>query len=153
MPTIHTRTGVQLFVKDWGKGKPVIMLHGWPLSADTFDDLAMAVAGAGMRAIAYDRRGFGRSEQPWGPYDYDTLADDLADVIEATGADHDLHSGVYGGVAPNPLQAVAEILAGLKDRDGRILIPGFYDRVRRPSQGSSCQSPRIQRCMRSRPTR
>ncbi len=53
--------------------------------------------------------------------------------IEIAGADHDLHSGVYGGVAPNPLQAAAEILAGLKDRDGRILIPGFYDRVRRPS--------------------
>jgi pimeloyl-ACP methyl ester carboxylesterase len=83
---IATRGGVELYVKDWGKGKPVIMLHGWPLSADTFDDLAMAVADAGMRAIAYDRRGFGRSAQPWGPYDYDTLADDLADVIEATGA-------------------------------------------------------------------
>jgi non-heme chloroperoxidase len=83
---IVTRGGVSLSVKDWGKGKPVIMLHGWPLSADTFDDLAMAVVDAGMRAIAYDRRGFGRSSQPWGPYDYDTLADDLADVIEATGA-------------------------------------------------------------------
>lgn len=83
---IQTRGGVELYVKDWGTGKPVVMLHGWPLSADTFDDLAMAVVDAGMRAIAYDRRGFGRSAQPWGPYDYDTLADDLADVIEVTGA-------------------------------------------------------------------
>ncbi|MEO8445084.1 MAG: alpha/beta hydrolase, partial [Gammaproteobacteria bacterium] len=60
--------------------------HGWPLSADSFDDLSMAIADAGMRAISYDRRGFGRSDQPWTGYDYDTLADDLAAVIEQTGA-------------------------------------------------------------------
>jgi len=86
MTTVTTRDGTQLYVKDWGTGRPVIMLHGWPLSADTFDDLAMAVAGAGLRAVAYDRRGFGRSGQPWGGYDYDTLADDLAAVVEATDA-------------------------------------------------------------------
>src|SRR5690606_8029157 len=55
--------------------------HGWPLSSDTFDDLAIAIAGAGMRAVAYDRRGFGRSEQSWDGYDYDTLSDDLASVL------------------------------------------------------------------------
>ena len=89
MASITTRDGVSLYVKDWGRGRPVVLLHGWPLSADTFDDLGMAIAGAGMRAIAYDRRGFGRSDQPWGGYDYDTLATDLADVIqqkEARGA-------------------------------------------------------------------
>jgi pimeloyl-ACP methyl ester carboxylesterase len=86
MSTITTRDGVALYVKDWGAGRPVVLLHGWPLSADTFDDLGMAIAGAGMRAIAYDRRGFGRSDQPWGGYDYDTMSTDLADVIEKTGA-------------------------------------------------------------------
>jgi non-heme chloroperoxidase len=86
MSIITTRDGVDLYVKDWGTGRPVILLHGWPLSADTFDHLAMAIADAGMRAIAYDRRGFGRSAQPWGGYDYDTLATDLADVIAATDA-------------------------------------------------------------------
>jgi non-heme chloroperoxidase len=86
MPTITTRDGVPLYVKDWGTGRPVVLLHGWPLSADTFDSLAMAIADAGMRAIAYDRRGFGRSGQPWGGYDYDTLAADLADVIQQTQA-------------------------------------------------------------------
>jgi non-heme chloroperoxidase len=86
MPSITTRDGVPLYVKDWGAGRPVVLLHGWPLSADTFDHLAMAIAGAGMRAIAYDRRGFGRSGQPWGGYDYDTLATDLADVIQQTDA-------------------------------------------------------------------
>src|SRR5687768_7308871 len=88
MPYVTTKDHVRLYVKDWGTGRPVIMMHGWPLSADTFDDLAMAVAGVGLRAIAYDRRGFGRSDQPWDGYDYDTLADDLAAVVEATDA-HD----------------------------------------------------------------
>ena len=61
-------------------------MHGWPLSADSWDDQAMALADAGYRAIAYDRRGFGRSSQPWSGYDYNTFADDLATVIEQTGA-------------------------------------------------------------------
>ncbi len=86
MATIRTRDRVNLYVKDWGQGRPVILLHGWPLSSDTFDDLSLAVAKNGMRAIAYDRRGFGRSDQPFTGYDYDTLADDLAAVMEATGA-------------------------------------------------------------------
>ena len=76
----------KLYVKDWGSGRPVILIHGWPLSADSWDDQAMAIADSGHRAIAYDRRGFGRSDQPWTGYDYDTLADDLAAVIEQTGA-------------------------------------------------------------------
>ena len=74
MPRLTTRDGVELYYKDWGAGKPVILLHGWPLSSDTFDDLGMALADAGFRAIAYDRRGFGRSAQPWTGYDYDTPA-------------------------------------------------------------------------------
>lgn len=81
-----TKDGTKLFVKDWGTGRPVVMLHGWPLSSDTFDDLSIAIANAGMRAIAYDRRGFGRSAQPWNGYDYDTLADDLGAVLDATDA-------------------------------------------------------------------
>lgn len=87
MTMIKARDGTELYVKDWGSGRPVILLHGWPLSADSWDDQALAIAEAGMRAISYDRRGFGRSDQPWTGYDYDTLADDLADVIAATGAD------------------------------------------------------------------
>jgi non-heme chloroperoxidase len=86
MPYVTTRDQMKLYVKDWGHGRPVILLHGWPLSADSWDEVAVAIADAGFRAIAYDRRGFGRSEQPWSGYDYDTLADDLARVIEETGA-------------------------------------------------------------------
>ena len=86
MNTVTTADKTELYVKDWGSGQPVILLHGWPLSADSWDDQAMALADAGYRTIAYDRRGFGRSSQPWSGYDYDTLADDLAAVIEQTGA-------------------------------------------------------------------
>ena len=88
MTQITTKDGVKLYVKEWGQGRPVVMAHGWPLSADSFDDLSLAIANSGMRAISYDRRGFGRSDQPWTGYDYDTLADDLAAVLEQTGA-HD----------------------------------------------------------------
>ena len=86
MTHLTTRDTTKLYVKEWGAGRPVILLHGWPLSADSWDDQAMAIADAGFRTIAYDRRGFGRSDQPWSGYDYDTLSDDLSDVIEATGA-------------------------------------------------------------------
>ena len=86
MRYVTTTDKTKLFVKDWGSGRPVILLHGWPLSADSWDDQAMAIAESGYRTIAYDRRGFGRSSQPWSGYDYDTLADDLAAVIEQTGA-------------------------------------------------------------------
>ncbi|WP_267380311.1 MULTISPECIES: alpha/beta hydrolase [unclassified Sphingomonas] len=89
MPYVKTRDGTDLYVKDWGSGRPVILLHGWPLNADSWDPQAMALADAGFRAIAYDRRGFGRSGQPWNGYDYDTLSDDLADVMVATGAEQD----------------------------------------------------------------
>ena len=81
-----TTDNTRLFVKDWGQGPPVVFLSGWPLSSDSWDDQVMAIADAGFRSIAYDRRGFGRSSQPWSGYDYDTLADDLAAVIEQTGA-------------------------------------------------------------------
>jgi len=90
MPRIKTRDGTELYVKDWGSGRPVILIHGWPLSADSWDDQAKAIADQGMRAIAYDRRGFGRSDQPWRGYDYNTLADDLADVMKETGATEDV---------------------------------------------------------------
>lgn len=86
MSYVTTADKTRLYLKDWGVGRPIILIHGWPLSADSWDDQAMAIADAGHRAIAYDRRGFGRSSQPWSGYDYDTLADDLAAVIEHTGA-------------------------------------------------------------------
>lgn len=79
------KDGTRLYYKDWGSGRPVVLIHGWPLSGDTFDDVAVALAERGFRAIVPDRRGFGRSDQPWDGYDYDTLADDVATVILEAG--------------------------------------------------------------------
>ena len=86
MPTVRTRDGVNLHVKDWGKGRPVVLIHGWPLNADMWEYQAPALVEAGFRVIAYDRRGFGRSDQPASGYDYDTLTNDLEDVLDASGA-------------------------------------------------------------------
>lgn len=83
MTMITTRDGTDLYVKDWGTGRPVVLIHGWPLNADSWEYQAVKLAEAGYRVISYDRRGFGRSGQPWGGYDYDTLADDLAFVLDS----------------------------------------------------------------------
>ncbi len=87
MPTVRARDGVNLYVKDWGQGRPVILIHGWPLNADMWEAQAVALLEAGFRVISYDRRGFGRSEQPGKGYDYDTLAADLEAVIDQSGAE------------------------------------------------------------------
>lgn len=86
MTYIKTRKGNKLYIKDWGEGRPVILIHGWPLCADTWDEVSVSLAEAGYRAISYDRLGFGRSSQPYEGYDYDSLSDDLADVIRETSA-------------------------------------------------------------------
>jgi len=83
MPTISTRDGTQIYYKDWGTGQPVIFSHGWPLNSDAWESQMYAVASAGYRAIGHDRRGHGRSSQPWDGNDMDTYADDLAQFIEA----------------------------------------------------------------------
>jgi pimeloyl-ACP methyl ester carboxylesterase len=79
---IETRDGTRLFARAWGQGRPVVLIHGWPLSGDSWDPIANRLADAGFQAITYDRRGFGRSDQPSGGYDYDTFADDLSAVID-----------------------------------------------------------------------
>jgi non-heme chloroperoxidase len=86
MNHVTMRDKTTLYIKDWSAGRPVILLSGWPLTADSWDDQALAIAGSGHRVISYDRRGFGRSSQPWSGYDYNALADDLAAVIQQTGA-------------------------------------------------------------------
>jgi non-heme chloroperoxidase len=83
---LRLKDSTELYVKDWGAGRPVILTHAWPLSADCWDQHAVALVAAGYRVISYDRRGFGRSSQPASGYNYDQFADDLAEVIAATGA-------------------------------------------------------------------
>jgi pimeloyl-ACP methyl ester carboxylesterase len=87
MPRAVTQDKVSLFYKDWGPrdGTPIVLIHGWPLTGDTFDDLAVALAEDGYRSIVPDRRGFGRSDQPWDGYDYDTFASDVEAVLEDAG--------------------------------------------------------------------
>ena len=82
MSTIKTQDGTHIYYEDWGNGPPVVLSHGWPLSADAFEDQMFFLASPGYRCIAHDRRGHGRSSQPWNGYDYNTFADDLAALIE-----------------------------------------------------------------------
>ena len=83
MGTITTSDGTKVYYKDWGSGQPVVLSHGWPLNADAWDDQAYFLASNGYRAVAHDRRGGGRSDQPWNGNDMDTYADDLADLMDA----------------------------------------------------------------------
>jgi len=85
MPYAKAKDGTMLYYKDWGEGRPVVLIHGWPLTGDTFDDLGIALAERGFRAIIPDRRGFGRSDQPWSGHDYGTYADDVAAILENCG--------------------------------------------------------------------
>jgi len=80
--TVTTTDGTEIFYKDWGVGQPVVFSHGWPLTADAWDDQMWYVVSNGFRAVAHDRRGHGRSSQPWDGNDMNTYADDLAAVIE-----------------------------------------------------------------------
>ena len=89
MPTIVTRDGTEIYSKDWGSGPPVVFSHGWPLTADSWEAQMLFLAARGYRCIAHDRRGHGRSSQPWDGNEMDTYADDLAallDTLDLTGA-------------------------------------------------------------------
>lgn len=85
MSMITTKDGTQIYYKDWGTGHPVVFCHGWPLSADSWEAQMLFLATKGYRCIAHDRRGHGRSSQPWNGNDMDTFADDLSELIEKLG--------------------------------------------------------------------
>jgi len=93
MPTITTKDGTQIYYKDWGEGPPLVFSHGWPLSADAWEDQMIFLAARGYRCIAHDRRGHGRSGQPWNGNDMDTYADDLAELVAALDLRDAIHIG------------------------------------------------------------
>ena len=93
MSTITTKDGTQIYYKDWGTGEPVVFSHGWPLSADAWEDQMVFLGAHGYRCIAHDRRGHGRSCQPWNGNDMDTYADDLAKLVETLDLKDAIHVG------------------------------------------------------------
>jgi len=95
--TITTKDGTRIYYKDWGQGQPIVFSHGWPLTADAWDAQMVFLASRGYRCIAHDRRGHGRSSQPWDGNEMDTYADDLATLVEALDLQNDVHIGHSAG--------------------------------------------------------
>jgi non-heme chloroperoxidase len=93
VPTVKTRDNTEIYYKDWGSGQPVVFSHGWPLSADAWEDQMLFLASRGYRCIAHDRRGHGRSSQPWNGNDMDTYADDVAALVAALDLRDAIHVG------------------------------------------------------------
>lgn len=150
MPFIQSAGNVDLFYQDWGSGKPVVLIHGWPLDADMWEHQALFLAENGFRVITYDRRGFGRSSQPWTGYNYDTFAADLKAVLEGLdlsdaaivgfsmgGGEVARYFGRYGGERVSKAVLVSAVTpfllktAGNPDGVDKTVFDGIVDGLRK----------------------
>jgi non-heme chloroperoxidase len=120
MSRIKTNDGTEIFYKDWGEGQPLVFSHGWPLSADAWDSQMLFLASHGYRVIAHDRRGHGRSSQPWTLNDMDTYADDLAAITEAL----DLRSAIHVGHSTGGGEVVRHISRHGSKRVAKAVLIG-----------------------------
>jgi non-heme chloroperoxidase len=118
--TITVPDDTRIFYKDWGSGQPVVFSHGWPLNADAWDDQLAFVASHGYRAIAHDRRGHGRSSQPWSGNDMDTYADDLAALMDTL----DLKDAVLVGHSTGGGEVTRYIGRHGTSRVGKVVLVG-----------------------------
>ena len=109
---------VKIFYQDYGEGQPVVLIHGWPLSHTSWEAQIPAVVGAGFRCIAYDRRGFGKSDAPWDGYDYSSLASDLDAVISQL----DLHNAVIAGFSMGGGEVVRYLTDYGKERISKVAL-------------------------------
>lgn len=120
MGTIITDDGTQIYYKDWGSGRPVVFSHGWPLNSDSWEAQMLHMASNGLRAVAHDRRGHGRSSQPWQGHDMDTYADDLAQLMETL----DLRDAVLVGFSTGGGEVTRYIARHGRARVSKVALVG-----------------------------
>ncbi|MBK1656884.1 alpha/beta fold hydrolase [Paracraurococcus ruber] len=137
MPSITTDDGTEIYFKDWGSGPPVVFSHGWPLSADAFEDQMFFLAQRGFRCIAHDRRGHGRSGQPWQGNDLDTYADDLAALVQAL----DLRDAVHVGHSTGGGEVARYIGRHGTDRVGKAVLIGAIPPLMLKTPGNPVGTP------------
>src|SRR5215469_2029403 len=153
MPIFKTGDGTEIYFKDWGKGRPIVFSHGWPLSSDAFEDQMFFLAGNGYRCIGHDLRGHGRSSQPWDGNDMDHYADDLAELVDHLDLKDAIHVGhsstkrvakaVLIGAVPPVMIKKPPIPAVRRSKSSIKFAPACSPTARNTGRTSPCHSTAI----------